>query len=329
MKLLLILIPFLLFSQNYPVGINLVNDFAFIDIVKTTPRYTSVEGFDQQGWPTSDFEYLFDNRPVAEWIGVIDDPDGFRPDISGMYKCSFVGSADIFFWRTVSIENKEYDSDLNLTTFDMIIPENTGATDWGFYGLNFTNTKRNQSSSLNSGITNLKIHRPGYPLDTEKIFTDEYIELCNEANFAAFRYYVVQNIWGGELEYPNKIEWEDRKLATDAYQVDMRDYNGKTEGWSWDYIIELANILNKDIWICLHQSQSDEYIQALAQHLFTNLNPSTNIINLEFVDDYIIYDLLGNKLIEEINTNSININELKYGTYLIKSENYSGKFIKN
>lgn len=129
----------------------------------------------------------------------------------------------------------------------------------------------------NVGIINLKVVRPGYELDTKKTFTDEYIALCKSANFACYRYYNVQNIWNGEPSYPEKTKWENRKTPLDAAQQDMSNLNGKKDGWSWEYIIELSNILNKDIWINIHMSCDSNYVAELAKLLKEELNPNINI----------------------------------------------------
>ncbi|MBI5326381.1 MAG: hypothetical protein HZB41_14090, partial [Ignavibacteriae bacterium] len=267
------------FSQKYnALGVNLTNDGAFVNIVNHTNRYSNAIAYDSLGWSLSDFELLLmDARPAREWADGIDDPEVYRINYGGTYKSSFKGRADVSTsWTNAQIQNLNYDSSSNLTTFDLVVPS-TPTANHGIVVLAFTNTRRTPSSTLNSGITELKVMRPGYDLNTDKIFTDEYINLLKSANFACFRYYGVQNIWEGEPVYPAVTSWSNRKTPQDAAQISMASANGKRDGWCWEYMIELANILKKDIWINLHISCDSAYVVNLAQKLKDELDPSINI----------------------------------------------------
>lgn len=267
------------FSQsNFNLGVNLDDNGAFVNLIDHTNRYSKATGFDSLGWAQSDFDLvLLDGRPATEWTGAIDDPEQYRINYSGRYKCSFIGSANVGVSGTsVAIENKAYDAGKNLTTFDLVIGGFPNANH-GLVFLSFTNTQRSAQAPLNSGITNLRVHRPGYELSSAKIFTDEYIRLCKAADFACYRFYNVQNIWDGEPAFPAKTEWRNRKTPQDASQDPMTAMNGKRDGWCWDHIVALANILKKDVWLNVHISCDSVYVTNLAQFLKTNLDASIKI----------------------------------------------------
>jgi hypothetical protein len=267
------------FSQGkFQLGVNLDDDGAFVNIINHTNRYSKAQGYDSLGWPTSDFDLvLLDGRPATEWSGAIDDPETYRVDYSGTYKCSFIGNSTVGVSGTsVSIQNRNYDINTNTTTFDLVIGGFPNANH-GLVFLSFSSTKRLSASSVNSGITNLKVHRPGYPLNTQKIFTDEFIDLCKAADFACYRYYNLQNIWDGEPVYPAKTVWGKRKTPLDASQKSMQSINGKRDAWCWDYIVALSNILKKDIWINVHMACDSQYVVNLAAFLKQNLDPGIAI----------------------------------------------------
>jgi len=268
-----------LFSAPYSqLGVNLVDQGVFINIMNHTNRFNNADSFDENGWPESDFELtLMDGRPAREWADGIDDPEEYRIDYSGTYECSFEGEADISHWGSgATIENKIWDEQSNITYFDLVIPGPPGANH-GIVNLTFTNTTRRVDGPTNTGITNLKVLRPGYDLNTLQIFTDEYINLCKAANFACYRYYTLQNIWDGEPEYPETTTWDKRKIPLDASQQPMANTIGKLDAWCWEYIIELSNILKKDIWICIHMSCDSNYVVNLAEMLKDQLDPAINI----------------------------------------------------
>ena len=263
-------------SQEIQLGVNLTDQGAFVNIVNHSARYTATS-FDEHGWPMSDFEMvLMDGRPVLEWGGVVYDPEEYRVDYSGTYKACFNGQADLSVWGSgASIQNKTFDDEENKTYFDLVIPGPPQA-EHGIVFLTVSNTMRTQESPINTGITNLVVNRPGYPLETEKIFTDEYLELCRAANFECYRYYGIQNIWGIEPVFPATLDWNNRKVPEDASQTQMPSI-GKLDPWCWEYIIELANILDRDIWICIPISADRNYVVSLAQMLNDELNPGINI----------------------------------------------------
>ena len=267
------------FSQaKFQLGVNLDDNGAFVNIINHTNRYSKATSYDSLGWPGSDFDLvLLDGRPAQEWNSAIDDPEIYRINYSGRYKCSFKGMATINASGTnVTLENKMYDSPTNTTSFDIVIGGFPNANH-GLTFLSFTATQRTSVSSINTGITQLKVHRPGYPLTTTKIFTDEYIALCKAADFACYRYYNLQNIWDGEPVYPAKTTWAKRKTPLDATQKNMKALNGKTDAWCWEYIVELSNILKKDIWINIHMSCDSLYISNLSKFLKLKLDPAINI----------------------------------------------------
>ncbi|MGQ0827186.1 MAG: T9SS type A sorting domain-containing protein [Bacteroidota bacterium] len=269
----LILISFDQFGQG-KMGVNLSGDRAFVNIMNEGSRFDNVTSYDAQGWPNSNFTQTFDWRLVAEWSGPADDPEQYRINMSGIYKCSFIGQATVTV-NGAAKSNHVYTAGTNITTFDVTVSStNNGRIFWQIV---FSNTKKTSSSATNTGIAQLKINRPGYPLSSTQTFTTEYINLCTSASFACYRYYTVNNVWDGTVVFPAVSTWSNRKLPTDANQANMLAVNGKVEGWCWEYVIELANILNKDIWINLNVCVDDNYITSLATKLQAELNPGINI----------------------------------------------------
>jgi hypothetical protein len=315
------------FSQS-KMGVNLSGDMAFINITEEGLRFNNVPSHDAEGWPKADFTLIFDWRLATEWSGTIDDPEEYRIKRSGIYKCSFEGKADL---SGITISNKNYNPATNTTTFDITIPEtNKGNI---FWQLNFFNTKRNNESSINTGITKLRVNRPGYDLNTSQVFTNEYINLCKSASFGCYRYYGVSNVWDGVPVYPASTTWNNRKLSTDASQGGMLSVNGKSEGWCWEYIIMLANILKKDIWININVSADDKYVTALATKLKNELDPAINIYveygNEVWAPDWHVQDkwvddqakILGIGFIENYARNVVRLSNLFKSVYGSKAIN--------
>lgn len=251
----------------------------FIDVVKENYRWNGLANgqaltsneVDAQGWPTVDCRYILDYRPVAEWIGQIDDPEVYRLDVSGTYKCSLSGSADIRGVVGGTVQNLVFNANLNTTTFDWVVPSGSN----GFMLIDFANTRRDDQSGRNSGFTNFKMLRPGYVSDAE-VFHRPLIDVIKDVGFEAVRYMPFTGTNGSDPLYPARIEWSERKKTDDASQSAIPQI-GKRGGASWEYVIEMANQTMTDAWINVPISASEDYIRNLAMLLQNQLDPTLNI----------------------------------------------------
>src|SRR5258706_2358016 len=88
--------PFAIGQPPVNLGVNVDESGAFVNLINHTNRYSNAKGYDQHGWPASDFDLvLLDGRPATEWTGTIDDPEAYRVDYSGRYLARFIGSASV------------------------------------------------------------------------------------------------------------------------------------------------------------------------------------------------------------------------------------------
>ena len=184
-----IILFFVLLNISYAqVGINIglpERGGTYIDIAKENYRWNDlntgagldVGKVDSRGWPTIDARYILDYRPVAEWAGSIDDPEVYRLDVSGTYKCSFMGRADVNSVVDGNVQNLSYDASSNTTIFDFVVSNGS----IGLFILDFSNTRRTSSSSNNSGFTDFKMLRPGYDND-DNLFHQPLLDILTEIN---------------------------------------------------------------------------------------------------------------------------------------------------
>jgi len=264
------------FTPSYPGQVGVNTEPQFVDWAREMRNYNRAGGgaltisdLDTNGWPERDFEIFRDLRLVAEWEGYIDDPEEHRYDYSGTYKCSFTGQADVAVIYTVgSIQNKSYNAGTNTTTFDFVLPT-PGPGHMSL--IRFTNTKRTPASPTGSGLTNLKIVRPGYPLSTTQRFTDDFLNAFTSADWACWRNQTV-----AAHDYPDTQEWSERKRADDCPAL-WRYSDGKLESLPWEDVIELSNLTGVSPWISIPVSATDDYITKCAQMLEDELDPDIDI----------------------------------------------------
>ncbi|MBK6901428.1 MAG: hypothetical protein IPH04_01075 [Saprospirales bacterium] len=118
----------------------------YIDLVKENYRWHELSTgaelgpaqVDAQGWPALDARYIADFRPVAEWAGSIDDPEVYRLDVSGTWKCSFTGQGDVNGTFGAVVQNLSYNAGTNTTTFDFVVAPGSN----GLFLIEFTETRR-------------------------------------------------------------------------------------------------------------------------------------------------------------------------------------------
>ncbi len=248
----------------------------FVDLGKvfrpfTLPNSSAPAPADENGWPLSDTQAVFfDIRPIPAWAPPIDDPARFQPDWSGTYRLSFEGQATITnAGESALIANQRYDEATNLTTAEVIVPRETG-----LLILSFTNTRRTPASAPGSGFRNLKLIRPGYAADTTQVFTTEF--LLSVMPFSVLRFMGFTDTNGHDPAYTdadNKTEWSERHVPSDATQQNY----GKKHGFAWEYVVLLANVTGKDIWINVPVSATDDYVRELARLLHDTLRPGLKI----------------------------------------------------
>lgn len=253
----------------------------FVDLVKENYRWSKTDGgdfnnsdVDSAGWPARDCRYLYDGRLVAEWEGLIDDPDAYRPDMSGIYKCSFTGQATVTAGWGGTVSNKVYNPGTNTTTFDFAIPAPGPGNP--FFLITFTSTKRTVESPAGTGITNFKMIRPGYPADTNQLWHTPALNTLGEANFAAMRFMGFTSSNSETVTYPTTTQWSQRKLPTDASQTGISPIS-KWDGGCWEYVIDLANRTGISPWINVPVSADTDYVTQLATMLRDNLDPNLAI----------------------------------------------------
>ena len=272
------------FPQQLGININFAErGGTFVDVVKENYRWSKAgEGgeltsneVDAHGWPTVDARYVLDFRPVAEWSGDIDDPEEYRIDMSGTYKCSFSGSGTVRGVTSGSVENLSYSDATIITTFDFVVP-GPPAENHGFMLIDFTETKRTPESTEGSGFTDFRMYRPGYELTTDKIFTDAFLSALTGISFTTIRFMNFSMTNGCDPDFPGTMEWDNRKTMDDASQSRI-DPIGKTDGGAWEYVIALCNSVKMDPWINIPVSASEDYIRNLSQLFKEQLSSSLHV----------------------------------------------------
>lgn len=227
------------------MGINLQNvsyyapDWLFADAVKasaiTPPSGSGTLATDAVGWPTQDFRILF-------WT------NGVFGGAAGVYHLSFHGQATVS--GSLALANQRYDAVTNTTTADATYGGSGDAY------LNFTSTKRTAASPAGSGLTDVKLMKPGY---TESdTFTTPIKALIAKFSVIRFMDFTATN-WN------QQSEWSDRTLPTRPSQlVGDPAYGWEGRGAAWEYAIQLANETGKDAWINIPVKASDDYVRQLA-----------------------------------------------------------------
>jgi hypothetical protein len=273
------------------MGVDLggINDrgLEFIDLGKTLRRWEHIDNAncsetddlcryaptDENGWPVSDAKtVVFDLRPFGAWWGIdqtqcpLCQDGNFQIDVSGTYKLTFIGQATIGNAEgSTQIANQQYDEVTNTTSADAII-----ARDQGLMFLAFTATKRLPGDQPGTGITNLHVYRPGYGPDTKEVFTQPILRAVEPFGVIRFMNWVGGNNINPAYEAEdNTLDWAERN-TTDNYQ-----HEG--EGVAWEYVIEFANLTQKDIWINIPVHASDNYVEGLAYLLKDTLHSDAKI----------------------------------------------------
>ncbi len=253
-----------------PVGINLsgISDWGdrqmtFVDVMKQSRGFANINNpwdpatnpppLDANGWPTTDFGVYFIttpydplNRPLTVTY----------PSMFGTYNLSFNGQANIRSNDGNQIVNQVYTPTTNTTTAQVVVGPSQSGVDLEFY-----NTR--------NGVKNLKLLRPGYAFGSSQVFTTQLLNALQP--FSVIRFMEPLSTNGNPV-----TAWAGRKSVNDPTQQDPR-------GIAWEYVIQLANAANKDIWINIPEGvdltdkSANNYVTQLAKLLKANLNSKLHV----------------------------------------------------
>lgn len=164
--------------------------------------------------------------------------------VRGTYKLTFTGKAVL---KTIAcnceIRNQVYDEAKNTTQADVI-------ANGGMLALSFTAT--------NGGIRDAKLIRPNHT-NTDLFFRPALERL---KDFSVIRFMDL-----GRTNQSEVKTWSDRAKPTDA----------NLHAVPHEHMIELVNLLGKDMWVNLPALADDDYLAQLATLIKTRLNPNSKV----------------------------------------------------
>jgi uncharacterized repeat protein (TIGR01451 family) len=123
-------------------------------------------------------------------------------------------------------------------------------------------------SDVNSPVRNIRIIRPDYQsLPEVPTFQTRYLDLLQP--FGALRF-----VGWGKINIMNVgspiVTWEDRTLKETYVQT-------RPHGVALEYMVEAANILQRDLWICIPHKADDNYVRQSARLLRDTVGPNQKI----------------------------------------------------
>ena len=246
-------------TLNNFLGANLngIADFRrnheYVDVMRQSrPFGTATDPFDTviavgaDGWPTGDFGVTL----MAAQTGVT--------GIAGTYKGIFTGGSPtttVTSAASGAVSNVVFSAGTNTTTFDIVL---SAAQPTETMALRF------QAVPPGNPVKNLRIIRPGFSTTSPPTFTPAYLN--HVSRFKVLRFMD----WLSTNEKANSIvSWADRPT--------LEKKRTEAEGARWEAVVELANTVNRDIWITIPVRANDEYVTNLAIQLRDTLIPSVNV----------------------------------------------------
>lgn len=238
------------FVQYPKMGVNA--KFYFVDLAFNAryewgtyaSPYDGKAPLDKDGWPLTDAgNYFVEGAPVEPGVYNLE------------FECNNPTGVTIDrFVTAFTVSNRTVNG--NIVRAQLTIPANTTSRE---FTIKFGNT--------NGGVRKVRLLLPGYSLDTDLIIDPRYINLM--APYSNFRFMDGIKASGN----PDK-EWSQRTLPGQGGQASRKN------GVAYEYMIELCNRANKDMWMNVPVRASDDYIRNLAKLLKDKLSPNL-IIHLE------------------------------------------------
>ncbi len=251
-----------------PIGVGLEGlggrGLEFVDVAKTLRPFEAIGGgsvpTDAVGWPLADAKTVFfDHRPFGTWLPEgPDDPDKYQVDVSGTYKLTCSGRADVTNeGGTFEVQNLRFDG--RATHADIVVPRGQALVVVGF-------------RNTNGGVRDLRLVRPGYSEDARETFHRPFLAAL--VPFSVLRFMDWTHTNDSDAPYPATTRWADRKLPSDATQ---EPFGAKLDGAAWEHVVDLCNAAGKDCWINVPVSADDDYVRELARLLRSRLDGSRRL----------------------------------------------------
>lgn len=237
-------------------GINLegINDysrhFMFADLMKQSrpwgtygKPYDESAPVDVSGWPTSDA-----GTYVVTAASAGSKQSQFQ--IGGRYRVTWDGDGQLeWFSMDAQVENFQYNPKTNSSSADLVVAPNSDLIAIRFRG-------------TTAGVRNVRMWQPGYA-DAKRTFTDSFLALI--APFSVLRCMDVMGTNGSPVS-----NWADRTLTTHTTQA-------KPSGIAYEYLVELANLTKKDIWVNIPHQYTDDFAKQFAKLMADGLDKKLNI----------------------------------------------------
>ena len=253
-------------STRNEVGLNVwfLNDWdgsqAFVDVMKHSRRWLDEAAktpatVDALGWPTQDGATV-----------IFADTDSSL--VNGTYRFVAKGKTDPQVqWVAATVSNRRYDSGTNTTTADITLKLAPGkATAL----LVLHNTKRSRADVAGSGVTDVRLYRPGYAKDGSEVFTTQFVRALRKVS-------VIRTMDWTATNKNTVVHWSERATPTQASQAAGigPKFTVKNPGGSYDitdgvtgvaieHQVQLANAVGADLWINVPAAADDGYVRNLA-----------------------------------------------------------------
>jgi hypothetical protein len=237
-----------------PLGVNLegLSDWArlqpFVDLMKTSRPWGTVDApwdekaaVDALGWPTGDAALMVNVRTFEPG----DEGKAYRYMTRGIYRLKFTGRATVSTTSVnVQIRYYQHNATTNVSTAEVVVGARADQL-----MLAFRNT--------GSGVKNVTLRRPGYAAG--ETFTNEFKQALEPFSVLRMMDFLRTN--------DNPVRnWAERTKPSSATQASAK-------GGSYEYAIQIANELGKDIWINIPSGANDMHVRRLANLLKRSLAP--------------------------------------------------------
>lgn len=249
-----------------PLGVNLegLSDWArippFVDAMKTsrpwgTPDapWQEITQVDARGWPTVDAGVV-----VAGYTADTgDEGRAYRYLKPGTYRLRFTGKATVTATASpnVSVGNYLYDATANRSTADVVV---------GAQAPNIMLAFRNTTA----GVQDVSLRRPGY--DDKQTFTNEFIQAIAPFGVLRFMDFLQTNA-------TPVSSWSERTTPDSTTQASIK-------GGAYEYAVQMANELGKDIWINVPVLADDAFVRSLAELMKQSLAPG-RVVYVEYSNE--------------------------------------------
>lgn len=194
---------------------------------------------------------------------------------AGIYKISFKGRASQILVHGSPVR----DGTETWSGIYRNIRDDFPTPGYAYMEIHYANVAGTIEFYIDGHIEQVKVMRPGFEISDTRTLLPKLTDLLKPYSTLRFKDFVGTDqhdaFKDGQVDF--RTRWADRVSPNTPQSYSGLNTSATDKGGAWEYVLSIANELDKDAWISIPIKADDDYIRQLALLIKGNLKPTLKI----------------------------------------------------